>query len=436
MEQAVERENRVEALRAVVRNGGSPGIDRMTVKELKEHVAKHWESIREKLLAGNYTPSPVKRVDIPKPGGGTRMLGIPTVMDRFVQQLLLGVLQPIFEPRFSEHSYGFRPGRGAHDAIKAAQKYVQEGKEWVVDIDISKFFDHVNHDILMAKIGAVIRDKRVMRLIGRYLRAGIMSEGVVVAREEGTPQGGPLSPMLANVYLDALDKELEGRGLGFCRYADDCNIYVGSQQAAQRVMEKIVGWIEEKLRLKVNPDKSAAGKVWERKFLGFRINPEGQIEVAPQSLQRFKDKVRKLWRSCQSLRSVELRERWCAFVRGWWGYFRQAEATRPVFSTRTLDSETDAQMLLAALARQERAQEETPTAGYPRPGAQDRFQRSGSLAGGQDSHAPSSIVQQNAPPLRLLTTIRARGPSAAGFNRRMLKTACPVVWEGHGAQSP
>ncbi|HJY90833.1 MAG TPA: group II intron reverse transcriptase/maturase [Candidatus Acidoferrum sp.] len=331
MEQAVERENRVEALRAVVRNGGSPGIDRMTVKELKEHVAKHWESIREKLLAGNYTPSPVKRVDIPKPGGGTRMLGIPTVMDRFVQQLLLGVLQPIFEPRFSEHSYGFRPGRGAHDAIKAAQKYVQEGKEWVVDIDISKFFDHVNHDILMAKIGAVIRDKRVMRLIGRYLRAGIMSEGVVVAREEGTPQGGPLSPMLANVYLDALDKELEGRGLGFCRYADDCNIYVGSQQAAQRVMEKIVGWIEEKLRLKVNPDKSAAGKVWERKFLGFRINPEGQIEVAPQSLQRFKDKVRKLWRSCQSLRSVELRERWCAFVRGWWGYFRQAEATRPVF---------------------------------------------------------------------------------------------------------
>lgn len=331
MEEAVERENRIEALRAVVRNGGSPGIDRMTVQQLKEHIAQHWESIREKLLKGSYTPSPVKRVDIPKPGGGTRMLGIPTAMDRFVQQLLLGVLQPIFEPRFSEHSYGFRPRRSAHDALKAAQQYVQEGKQWVVDIDISKFFDHVNHDILMARLGTVVRDKRILRLVGRYLRAGIMSEGVVMAREEGTPQGGPLSPLLANIYLDALDKELESRKHKFCRYADDCNIYVGSQKAAQRVMETTVGWIEEKLRLKVNPNKSAADKVWERKFLGFRINPEGKIEAAPQSLQRFKDKVRTLWRSCQSLTSAELRGRWCAFVRGWWNYFQLAEVTGPIF---------------------------------------------------------------------------------------------------------
>jgi len=331
MEQAVERENRIEALRAVVRNGGSPGIDRMTVQQLKGHIAQHWESIREKLLKGSYTPSPVKRVDIPKPGGGTRMLGIPTAMDRFVQQLLLGVMQPIFEAGFSEHSYGFRPGRSAHDALKAAQQYVQEGKQWVVDIDISKFFDHVNHDILMAKLGAVIRDKRILRLVGRYLRAGIMTEGVVMEREEGTPQGGPLSPLLANIYLDALDKELESRKLKFCRYADDCNIYVGSQKAAQRVMETTVGWIEEKLRLKVNPNKSAADKVWERKFLGFRINPEGKIEAAPQSLQRFKDKVRKLWQSCQSLTSAELRGQWRAFVRGWWNYFRLAEETGPIF---------------------------------------------------------------------------------------------------------
>jgi RNA-directed DNA polymerase len=259
------------------------------------------------------------------------MLGIPTAMDRFVQQLLLGVLQPIFEPRFSEHSYGFRPRRSAHDALKAAQQYVQEGKQWVVDIDMSKFFDHVNHDILMVKLGTVIRDKRILRLVGRYLRAGIMTEGVVMEREEGTPQGGPLSPLLANIYLDALDKELESRKLKFCRYADDCNIYVSSPKAAQRVMETTVGWIEEKLRLKVNPDKSAADKVWARKFLGFRINPEGKIEAAPQSLQRFKDKVRKLWRSCQSLTSAELRGRWRAFVRGWWNYFHLAEVTRPIF---------------------------------------------------------------------------------------------------------
>jgi len=259
------------------------------------------------------------------------MLGIPTVQDRWIQQMLLQVLQPIFDPTFSEHSYGFRPKRSAHDAVRAAQRYVQEGKDWVVDMDITKFFDHVNHDILMTRIGKAIRDKRVLKLIGRYLRAGAMIEGVVVQSEEGTPQGGPLSPLLANIYLHALDQELEKRGLDFCRYADDCNIYVGSQRAAERVLESISQWVCKHLRLEVNLSKSAAGRPWERKFLGFRINLQGMIEAAPQSVERFKDKVRELWRSCQSSTSEELRNRWRAYLRGWWAYFRLAGERRNIF---------------------------------------------------------------------------------------------------------
>jgi RNA-directed DNA polymerase len=222
METVVTDENCALALAAVKRNKGAAGIDRMTTGELEKHLQAHWEKIRAKLLAGTYVPSPVRRVEIPKPSGGTRMLGIPTVQDRFIQQMLLQILTPIFDPQFSEHSYGFRPGRKAQDAMRAAQKYAQEGKDWVVDIDISKFFDHVNHDILMGRIGSTIRDKRVLGLIGKYLRRGAMVEGVVRASEEGTPQGGPLSPLLANIYLDALDKELDQRGHSYCRYADDC----------------------------------------------------------------------------------------------------------------------------------------------------------------------------------------------------------------------
>ena len=331
MEEVVSPENYGKALRAVIANQGAPGIDGMTTKQLNRHLLQHWPKIHAKLMAGTYVPSPVKRVEIPKPNGGTRMLGIPTVLDRFLQQMLLQAMTPIWEPQFSEHSYGFRPGRSAHDAVRAAQRYTQEGKDWVVDLDVTKFFDHVNQDILMGKIAKVIRDKRVLRLIGRYLRAGAMVDGVVVKSVEGTPQGGPLSPLLANIYLDALDRELERRGHAFCRYADDCNIYVGSQAAAERVRESIQGWIEKHLRLQVNAAKSGVGRTWERKFLGFRLNREKQIEVAPESLERFRAKVRELWRSCQSRTSNQLREAWQQYLRGWWGYYRLAEHVRPIF---------------------------------------------------------------------------------------------------------
>jgi group II intron reverse transcriptase/maturase len=331
MEQVVSRDNASAAWQAVKRNGGAPGIDGMTAKQLGEHLRQHWESICAKLLAGTYVPAPVKRVEIPKPDGGKRMLGIPTVVDRWIQQMLLLVLQPIFEPQFHPSSYGFRPGRSAHDAVRAAQGLLQEGKDWVVDMDITKFFDHVNHDILMHRVGQLIRDKRVLRLIGKYLRSGIMIEGVVQVVEEGTPQGGPLSPLLANIYLDALDRQLQERGLAFVRYADDCNIYVGSQAAAQRVLVSITQWIGKHLRLEVNGTKSGVGRPWERKFLGFRINPKGQIEVAPRSLERFQDRVRELWQSCQSLSSNELRDRWCAYLRGWWNYYQLAEERRSIY---------------------------------------------------------------------------------------------------------
>lgn len=331
MEQVVTKDNATAAWLAVKRNAGAPGIDGMTTGELRDHVREHWETIRAKLLAGTYVPSPVKRVEIPKPQGGVRMLGIPTVLDRWIQQMLLQVLQSIFEPTFSDHSYGFRPRRSAHDAVKAAQGYILGGKSWVVDMDITKFFDRVNHDILMRRIGELIRDKKVLRLIGGYLRAGVMINGVVHSSDEGTPQGGPLSPLLANIYLDALDRELERRGLAFSRYADDCNIYVGSERSAERVLTSITKWIQEHLRLEVNASKSGTGRPWERKFLGFRINPEGKIEVAPASVERFKAKVREMWGRGQSRTSQELRDRWQRYVQGWWGYYRLAEARRSIF---------------------------------------------------------------------------------------------------------
>ena len=331
MEEVVSPENYGKALRAVIGNQGAPGIDGMKTGELNGHLLKHWGKIQGKLMAGTYTPSPVRRVEIPKPSGGKRMLGIPTVMDRFIQQMLLQAMTAIWEPMFSEHSYGFRPGRSAQDAVRAAKEYAGTGKDWVVDLDISKFFDHVNWDILMGKIAKVIRDKRVLRLIGKYLRAGAMLNGVMLQSVEGTPQGGPLSPLLANIYLDALDRELERRGHQFSRYADDCNIYVGSQAAGERVKESVQGWIEKHLRLQVNAAKSGVGRTWERKFLGFRLNRGRQIEAAPETLERFKTKVREMWRSCQSLSSNQLRDRWRQYVRGWWGYYRLVENRRPIF---------------------------------------------------------------------------------------------------------
>jgi len=331
MDEVVTEENRKRAVEAVTRNKGAAGIDRMTTNELEKHLQAHWEKIRAKLLEGTYVPSPVRRVEIPKPSGGTRMLGIPTVQDRFIQQLLMQGLTPILEPGFSEHSYGFRPGRKAQDAVEAAQQYAREGKDWVVDIDITQFFDHVNHDILIGRIAQVIRDKRVLHLIGKFLRRGAMVEGVVMASVEGTPQGGPLSPLLANIYLDALDKELDRRKHSYCRYADDCNIYVGSQAAAERTLASVRNWIEKHLRLKVNEAKSGTGRVWERKFLGFRLNRKLQIGIAPESIERFKAKVRELWRGNQSRSSEELRDTWRTYMRGWWGYFQLAEDRATIF---------------------------------------------------------------------------------------------------------
>jgi group II intron reverse transcriptase/maturase len=330
MEAAVADENCQLALEAVKRNRGAAGIDRMTTAELEPHLQANWWILKDKLLKGTYVPTPVRRVEIPKPSGGTRMLGIPTVQDRFIQQLLLQVLTPIFDPHFSEHSYGFRPGRSAHDAVRAAQQYAQEGKEWVVDIDITKFFDHVNHDILVGRIAKVVRDKRVLHLIGKYLRRGAMVEGLVEASAEGTPQGGPLSPLLANIYLDALDQELDRRKHSYCRYADDCNIYVASQAAAERTLASVQGWIEKHLRLKVNAAKSGTGRVWERKFLGFRLDRKKRIGIAPESLERFKAKVREKWNGRRSGTSTQLRDDWNRYVRGWWGYYRLAEARGPL----------------------------------------------------------------------------------------------------------
>jgi len=333
MEEVVNPENAERALKAVKGNKGAPGIDGMTTGELAGHVGKHWEKIRGKLLDGSYQSSPVRRVEIEKPGGGVRLLEIPTVLDRFIQQLLLPVMTSIYEPKFSGSSWGFRPGRSAHDATCSAQGYVREGKDWVVDMDIEKFFDHVNHDILMTRLGETIRDKRVLKLIGRYLRSGVMINGVVIETEEGTPQGGPLSPLLANIYyLDPLDRELERRGHSFSRYADDCNIYVGSEPAAKRVMVAITEWITRTLRLKVNAQKSGIGRPWERKFLGFCLTREGAISVSAKSIERFKSQVRELWDARQSRTTKELRDQWQRYLRGWWNYYRLAEWRRPIFN--------------------------------------------------------------------------------------------------------
>jgi group II intron reverse transcriptase/maturase len=268
-ERIFSRVNLFAALERVQANGGAPGVDGMTVEELPEHLKAHWPSIREKLEAGTYRPSPVRRVEIPKPSGGVRLIGIPTVQDRLIQQAIHQVLSLEYEPRFSEHSYGFRPGRSAHDAVKAARGHIETGNRWVVDIDLAKFFDTVNHDRLMARMKAEIADKRVLRLVNDYLKAGVMVNGVVMETEEGTPQGGPLSPLLSNIVLDELDRELEKRGHRFVRYADDCNIYVQSQRGAERVMASVTRYIEKKLRLKVNEEKSAVDLATKRQFLGF-----------------------------------------------------------------------------------------------------------------------------------------------------------------------
>jgi len=329
MEAVVERENMWLALKQVERNRGAAGVDKMTVEQLRAYLREHWPGIKAGLLAGDYQPSPVLKVEIPKPGGqGMRMLGIPTVVDRLIQQAVHQVLSPVFEPNFSESSYGFRPNRSAQQAVLKAREYVREGRRWVVDIDLEKFFDRVNHDILMSRLARRIKDKRVLRLIRRYLQAGMMSNGLTMARREGTPQGGPLSPLLSNILLDELDKELERRGHKFCRYADDCNIYVQSRSAGERVMKSITSFFDRRLRLKVNVEKSAVARPWERKFLGYSLTPnrEPRLKVARESVKRLKGKLREIFRRGRGRNLGKLiADELTPLLRGWMNYFRLAE---------------------------------------------------------------------------------------------------------------
>jgi len=332
MEQVVSRGNMRAALRRVEQNKGAGGVDKMTVKQLRPYLMKHWPSLKQSLLDGTYRPRPVKRVEIPKPAGGVRLLGIPTVVDRLIQQALLQVLTSLFDPTFSDASYGFRPERRGHDAVRRARQYVRDGWGWVVDIDLEKFFDRVNHDILMSRVARRIEDKTILGLIRRFLNSGIMLDGVIVASEEGAPQGGPLSPLLANILLDDLDKELEARGHRFVRYADDCNIYVRSRRSGERVRRSMTHYLKKRLKLTVNESKSAVDRPWKRKFLGFSLIPnERRIRLAPQTLKKVKDKIRSLTQRSKPWGMDERIEELNQYLGGWIGYFALAE-TPSVFN--------------------------------------------------------------------------------------------------------
>jgi len=332
MEAVVGRENMIAALKRVCANKGAPGVDGMRVEELLDHCKIHWPRLKEELLAGRYQPSTVLGVEIPKPGGGMRQLGIPTALDRLIQQAVQQVLTPLFDPGFSESSYGFRPGRSAHQAVLRAREHVAAGKRWVVDMDLEKFFDRVNHDVLMSRIARKVRDKRVLVLIRRYLQAGLMQGGLLEQRKEGTPQGGPLSPLLSNILLDDLDKELENRGHAFCRYADDCNIYVRTRRSGERVMASVTGFLAERLKLRVNLSKSAVDRPWNRKFLGYTMtwHMKPRIKTAPQSVKRLKDGLREEFRAGRGRSLTFFVSTLTPKLQGWVNYFKLAEV-RGVF---------------------------------------------------------------------------------------------------------
>lgn len=332
MEKVVERGNLKKALKRVEKNKGSHGVDKMRVNELRKYLHRHWPRIKQELLDGTYKPMPVRRFEIPKTDGGVRQLGIPTVLDRFIQQAIQQVLTPIFEPTFSESSYGFRPGKSARQAVRKAQVYIQSGKGIVVDMDLEKFFDRVNHDVLMAKVVKHVDDKRIHKLIRRYLQAGVMINGCCVTTEEGTPQGGPISPLLANIMLNDLDTELTQRGHSFVRYADDCNIYVASKRAGERVYQSISKFISERLKLKVNEQKSAVDTPCRRKFLGFSFTSEQEVRlrIAPKTKAKFKEKIRELTRRSWSISLDQRLEILNSYLMGWSGYFGIAQ-TRTVF---------------------------------------------------------------------------------------------------------
>ena len=327
MEKIISRGNMMAAYSRVVANKGAPGVDAMPVTALKGYVQEEWPRIKEELLAGTYHPQPVRKVEIPKPGGGTRMLGIPTVLDRLIQQAVHQVLSPLFDPGFSESSYGFRPGRSAHQAVKAAQKHVSCGLRWVVDIDLEKFFDRVHHDTLMSLVKRKVGDRRVLCLIDSYLKAGILEGGVATARVEGTPQGGPLSPLLSNILLDELDKELEGRGHRFCRYADDANVYVATRTSGERVMASITGYLSERLKLTVNQTKSAVDRPWKRTFLSYRMtwHRKPRLTVAKKAVDRLKANLKTIFRRGRGKSIQATIEETTPKLRGWIAYFRYAE---------------------------------------------------------------------------------------------------------------
>jgi RNA-directed DNA polymerase len=328
MERVVERSNLWLAYQRVVQNKGAPGVDGLTVGEFKDWLKVHWPSVKKAMLEGAYLPRPVRRVDIPKPSGGTRTLGVPTVVERLIQQALHQILQPLFEPSFSEGSFGFRPGRSAHQAVRRAQAYIREGKRWVVELDLEKFFDRVNHDVLMGRVAREVSDARVLKLIRRFLEAGMMSEGLIEPRTEGTPQGGPLSPLLSNILLSDLDRELERRKLSFCRYADDCNIYVRSRVAGERVMRGVRAFLEEVLHLRINAAKSAVARPWERKFLGFSFTAhrESRLRIARESVQRLTERVRELVRHGRGRSLAQTIETLNPLLRGWINYFQLTQS--------------------------------------------------------------------------------------------------------------
>lgn len=328
MEAVLERDNMKKAYARVVSNKGAPGVDNMTTEDLGAYLKKHWPQIKDELLARRYEPSPLRQVEIPKPEGGMRKLGIPTVLDRLIQQALHQVLSPIFDPDFSESSYGFRPGRKAHQAVLQAREYIAQGRKWLVDLDLEKFFDRVNHDILMSRIARKIKDKKVLHLIRKYLQAGAMIGGLESPREEGTPQGGPLSPLLSNILLDDLDKELEKRGHKFCRYADDCNIYVKSEEAGKRVMATIKRYLEERLKLKVNDQKSQVARPWERKFLGYTVTPgKPHLKIADKAIKKMKDKVRDKLQQGKGKSLEKTIKELNPLLKGWINYFKLTEVT-------------------------------------------------------------------------------------------------------------
>lgn len=338
LEDVLERDNMLKAMYRVISNKGSHGIDGMKTDELREHVKRTWTTVKSKLLEGKYNPSPVRRIEIPKPDGGIRLLGIPTVQDRMIQQAIAQVLSEIYEPTFSESSFGFRPNRGAKNAIKQSETYINQGYRWVVDMDLEKFFDKVNHDILMGKLEKKIKDRRLLKLIRKYLESGVLVNGIKVSSEEGTPQGGPLSPLLANIMLDGIDKELEKRGHKFCRYADDCNIYVKSKKAGIRVMDSVTKLIENNLKLKVNKNKSAVDLVTNRKFLGFSFyyrKGKFKIRIHDKSIKRFRDKIRDITNRNRGISIDERILRLNDSIRGWINYFGIADAKRKL---KILDS--------------------------------------------------------------------------------------------------